>query len=587
MRGAVFHQPEPFRLAPCGAQVPRSATSCLSLDATGLAEIESARHERPFRRTEVNAPLSRSRIDAVIVGAGFAGLYMLHKLRKMGLRAIVLEAADDVGGTWHWNRYPGARCDVESLEYSYSFDDGLQKEWRWTERYASQPEILRYIHHVADRFDLRRDIRLNTKVTSVARDDEANTWTVTTAAGDRVVARFCIMAVGCLSLPNIPEFPGRDSFNGKLYHTGLWPREGVDFSGLRVGVIGTGSSGIQVIPEIARQAGHLHVFQRTPHYSLPARNRPLTDDEFNAHVADYAERRERARQSRIGISNFPAPVKSALEADEAERRETYERGWQRGDTSFTRLYTDLLVSPDANATAATFVRHKIREMLDDPETAGKVVPDYPIGVKRLCLETGYFDVYNRANVTLVDVRRSPIESIVPEGIQTRTERYELDAIVMATGYDAITGALNNIEIRNGAGRTLSSKWAEGPRAYLGLMSAGFPNLFLVTGPGSPSVLANVVMAIEQHVDWIGDCLQHLLARGAAHIDAEPKAEEAWVEEVNAIAAATLLPTANSWYMGANVPGKPRVFMPYAGGLGNFRARCDRVAAEGYTGFRFG
>jgi cyclohexanone monooxygenase len=535
----------------------------------------------------VNHPSKPDPLDAVIVGAGFAGLYMLHKLRALGLRAIVLEAADDVGGTWYWNRYPGARCDVESLEYSYSFDADLQKEWRWTERYASQPEILRYIHHVADRFDLRRDIRLNTRVTAIQRDDAANAWSVTTAQGDTVTARFCVMAVGCLSLPNLPAFPGRDRFAGKLYHTGLWPREGVDFTGLRVGVIGTGSSGIQIVPEIAKQAAHLYVFQRTPHYTLPAHNRPLRDSEFEAHVAEYPARREQARQSRIGISNFPTPVRSALEVGEAERAATYERGWQRGDTSFTRLYTDLLTSREANATASTFVRGKIREILEDPATADKLVPDYPIGIKRLCLQTGYFDAYNRSNVTLVDVRNSPIETIVPEGIQTRSKRYELDAIVLATGYDAITGALNNIDIRNGAGQALAAKWAEGPRAYLGLMSAGFPNLFLVTGPGSPSVLANVVTAIEQHVDWIAACLQHLQARGAAHIDVDPEAETAWVQEVNAIAAATLLPTANSWYMGANVPGKPRVFMPYAGGFNAYRARCERIVADGYTGFRFG
>ncbi|WP_326542625.1 flavin-containing monooxygenase [Pseudorhodoferax sp.] len=523
--------------------------------------------------------------DAVVVGAGFAGLYMLHKLRAIGLRAVVLEAGDDIGGTWHWNRYPGARCDVESLEYSYSFDEQLQHEWRWAERYAPQPEILRYIHHVADRFDLRRDIRLDTRVVAAARDEAANRWTVTTASGDAFSCQYCIMAVGCLSLPSLPPFKGRDSFTGKLYHTGLWPREGVDFSGQRVGVIGTGSSGIQAIPELARQARHLYVFQRTPHYSLPAFNRPLSDAEFEAHRAQYPALRERARHSRIGVSNFPVPDKSALEVDASERSAAYEGGWNRGSTGFTRLYKDLLTSAPANATAAGFVRDKIQGLVHDPRVAQQLTPDYAIGIKRLCLQTGYFDAYNRDNVTLVDVKNAPIESIVPDGIQTRTQHYALDAIVLATGYDAVTGALNNIDIRNGDGAALSAKWAEGPRAYLGLMSAGYPNLFLVTGPGSPSILANVVMAIEQHVEWIADCLQHLRSQGFARIDASAQAEADWVQEVNAIAHRTLLPTANSWYMGANIPGKPRVFMPYAGGLGDYRARCEQIVQRGYTGFR--
>lgn len=524
-------------------------------------------------------------VDAVVVGAGFAGMYMLHRLRALGMRVRVFEAGSGVGGTWYWNRYPGARCDVESLEYSYSFSEALQQSWVWKERYAPQAEILSYANHVADRFDLRRDIVFNARVSSARFDEPANQWTVRTDSGEVAVARFCIMAVGCLSLPRLPQFPGRDRFKGPLYHTGLWPQEGVDFSGQRVGVIGTGSSGIQAIPQIARQAAHLHVFQRTPNYSLPANNRPLSGDEVAQFKARYGEVRARARMAPAGIAGIALPTKGAFDDADDERARTYEAGWHRGSTGFTRLYKDLLTDRRANDTAAQFVRAKIGSIVRNPAVADALTPhNHFIGTKRICLDTDYFETYNRDNVTLVNVRDDPIESITEHGIQTAKQTYELDAIVLATGFDAITGALLGMDIHTSGGRRLADKWADGPRTYLGLMTAGFPNLFVITGPGSPSVLTNMISSIEQHVDWIAECLSHLRARGIARMEADPTSEDRWVEHVNQVADQTLFPLADSWYVGANVPGKARVFMPYLGGLGVYRTRCEAVAANGYEGF---
>ncbi|MCX7273289.1 MAG: NAD(P)/FAD-dependent oxidoreductase [Burkholderiales bacterium] len=523
--------------------------------------------------------------DAIVVGAGFGGLYMLHRLRSLGLRVRVFEAGSGVGGTWYWNRYPGARCDVESLEYSYSFSEELQQQWAWKERYAAQPDILRYANHVADRFDLRRDIAFDTRVRSAVFDEDANHWTVHTDRGETVRAPFCIMAVGCLSLPRLPDFKGRDSFRGQLLHTGLWPAEGVDFSGRRVGVIGTGSSGIQVIPEIARQAGHLFVFQRTANFSLPARNRALDEDHVGRFKADYPQIRERARHAPAGIAGIPMPTESALSQADEVRQRVYEAGWERGSTGFTRLYKDLLTDPQANDTAADFVRAKIASIVRDPAVARALTPrNHFIGTKRICLDSGYFETYNRDNVTLVDVRDDPIEAITPAGLRTRSREFELDTLVLATGFDAITGALLGIDIRTSSGATLAAKWADGPRTYLGLMTAGFPNLFVITGPGSPSVLTNMISSIEQHVDWIATCLTDLRERGVRRIEADRTSEDRWVEHVNEVADQTLFPRADSWYVGANVPGKARVFMPYLGGLGNYRLRCAEVAARGYEGF---
>ena len=524
--------------------------------------------------------------DVVIVGAGLGGLYALHRLRKLGLTMRAYEAGSGVGGTWFWNRYPGARCDVESMEYSYAFSDELQQEWKWPERYGTQPEILRYINHVADRFDLRRDVQLNTRVVSAVFDRATNRWTVTTNQGDVVSAQFCIMASGNLSTPRVPDFKGIERFGGKWYHTGLWPHEGVDFTGQRVGVIGTGSSGVQMIPIIARQAKHLHVFQRTANFSLPARNAPLDPEQERAHKAHYPERRRAAYGTPFGIAGFPPPEKSALEATQEERRRAYEAKWAEGGSiSFLYAYTDLLVNKEANDTASEFVREKIRQTVKDPAVAELLAPkDHPIGTKRLCLDTEYYETYNRENVTLVDVRSVPIEEITATGLRTAAAEYNFDSIVFATGFDAMTGALREIDIRVKDGITLAEKWAAGPLTYLGLTVAGFPNMFVITGPGSPSVKTQMIVAIEQHTDWIADCLTHLRARGLARVEAEVEAEKKWVQHVNDVADSTLYPLANSWYVGANIPGKPRVFMPYVGGFSGYKQKCDEVAVNGYEGF---
>jgi len=526
-------------------------------------------------------------LDAVIVGAGFAGMYMLHRLRGLGLTASVFEAGRGVGGTWYWNRYPGARCDVESMDYSYSFSDELQQEWHWTERYAAQPEILKYANHVADRFDLRRDIRFEARVTAAVFDEVERVWRVETDRGDRVAARFCIMATGCLSDAQVPDFEGLETFEGKWYHTGRWPHEGVDFAGRRVGVIGTGSSAIQSIPLIAKQAAHLYVFQRTPNYSMPAHNAPL-DPEYERRVkATYADFRHQARESRVGFV-VDRSGDSALAVSPEEREREYETRWNRGGLGFSAAYTDLLTSRDANDTAADFFRAKIRSIVRDPAVADLLCPkDYPIGTKRLCVDTDYYATFNRDNVTLVDVKKNPIETITPKGVRVAGVEYAVDDLVFATGFDAMTGALLNIDIRGRGGRTLAAEWAGGPRTYLGLTVAGFPNLFMITGPGSPSVLSNMIVSIEQHVDWIAGCVTHLRERGVAAIEATPEAQAAWVQHVNDVGHMTLYPLAPSWYMGANIPGKPRVFMPYIGGVGVYRQKCDEVAAKGYEGFALG
>jgi cyclohexanone monooxygenase len=523
-------------------------------------------------------------LDAVIVGAGFAGLYALHRLRGLGLAARVFEAGHGVGGTWYWNRYPGARCDVESMDYSYSFSDELQQEWHWTERYASQPEILAYINHVADRFDLRRDIQLDTRVTRAVFHEADGRWAIETDRGDRVSARFCVMATGCLSAAQVPAIPGVETFEGQWYHTGHWPHAGVDFTGQRVGVIGTGSSAIQSIPLIARQAAQLVVFQRTPNFSVPAQNAPL-DVEYERRIkSNYAEFRRQARESRVGFV-VEREDRSALEVPPEERARKYEAHWRRGGLGFSATFVDLLTSQDANDTAADFFRGKIRSIVRDPAVAEMLSPrDYPVGTKRLCVDTDYYATFNRPNVTLVDIRTTPIEAIVRDGLRTREATYRLDSLVFATGFDAMTGALLAVDIRGRAGQRLSEKWAAGPRTYLGLAVAGFPNLFAITGPGSPSVLSNMIVSIEQHVDWIAGCIAYLRAHDHATIEATVEAEDAWVAHVNEVGHATLYPRANSWYMGANVPGKPRIFMPYIGGVGTYRQICADVAAKGYQGF---
>lgn len=525
--------------------------------------------------------------DAIVVGAGFSGLYMLYRLRLLGLSVRVLERGSGVGGTWFWNRYPGARCDIESVDYSYSFSGELLYEWQWAERYATQPEILRYLNHVADRFDLRADIQLDTRVTQAHYDEPANRWAIATEHGERFSARYCVMAAGCLSSVKRPEFPGLDSFEGEWFHTAEWPHDGVDFTGRRVGVIGTGSTGIQAIPQIARQADRLYVFQRTPNYSMPAQNRPLDPDEVREIIRGYPERRRTAEQSDAGVP-FPAPEKSALEVTPEERRCMYETGWQRGGiNALSYAFTDFFTDPQANATAAEFAREKIREVVRDPTVAEALSPRHHIGTKRTCVDIGYYETYNRDNVELVDVRRSPIVEITSCAVRTADAEYEVDSIVFAIGFDAMTGALLEIDIRGTGGLTLRQKWSEGPRTYLGLASAGFPNLFMVTGPGSPSVLSNMVLSIEQHVDWIADCIVHLAERELDRIEATVEAEDAWLDHINELADATLYPVANSWYVGANIRGKPRVFMPYVAGCWTYRRECEAVVAQGYNGFVMG
>jgi cyclohexanone monooxygenase len=523
--------------------------------------------------------------DVVVVGAGFAGMYMLHQLRKQGFSVRIYEQGGDVGGTWYWNRYPGARCDVESMQYSYSFSDKLQQEWDWSERYAPQPEILRYANHVADRFDLRPDIQLNTRVDGAVFDQNANTWSVATSDGKAVRARYVVLATGCLSNARMPEIKGLADFKGKVYHTGHWPHEPVDFSGLRVGVIGTGSSGIQSVPVIAEQASHLTVFQRTANFSIPARNAALTAEEREAFRANYPEIRRFAREeARNGIYT-ELPDRGALDDGDNERRAKYEARWQRGGLTFMAVYNNLALDKAANETAANFVREKIAEVVKDPQTAKLLQPNnHPIGSKRICIDTEYFATFNRPNVTLVDIRSNPIEEITANAVRTGGKDYEVDALVLATGFDAMTGSVAKIDIRGRHGQTLNQKWAEGPKTYLGLMSAGFPNLFIITGPGSPSVLSNMMVSIEQHVDWITDAIAYMRNCGLATMEADKGAEEQWVDHVNEVAHTTLYPQANSWYMGANIPGKPQIFMPYIGGVGVYRQICNEVAAKGYEGF---
>jgi cyclohexanone monooxygenase len=523
--------------------------------------------------------------DVVVVGAGFAGLYMLHRLRGMGFTVRVFEAGDDVGGTWYWNRYPGARCDIESLEYQYGFDADLPREWHWTERYATQPEILRYIQHVAERFDLRRDIQFETRVTSATFDEAANRWLVETDRGDRVSAAFCVMATGCLSAARVPDYKGIESFGGEWYHTGNWPHEGVDFSGKRVAVIGTGSSAIQSIPLIARQAAHLTVFQRTPNFSVPAQNRQIDEALQQELTRDYVSFRRQALDTPSGIALRNVNEQSALEATPEEREREFESRWEFGGFAIGGAYNDLILNRESNETAAEFVRNKIRSIVKDPEVAELLCPkDYPFATKRLCVDTDYFQTYNRENVRLIDLKAAPIEEITPKGVRTTEREYEFDAIVFATGFDAMTGALLGMDIRGRGGLPLREKWAHGPRTYLGLQVAGFPNLFMITGPGSPSVLTNMIVAIEQHVDWVAECLEYLREREIATMEATVAAEDAWVAHVNEVADTTLMPLANSWYVGANIPGKPRVFMPYVGGLNNYALKCKEVAEQGYEGF---
>jgi cation diffusion facilitator CzcD-associated flavoprotein CzcO len=523
-------------------------------------------------------------LDVVVVGAGFAGLYALHKFRGQGLSVRVFEAAPELGGTWYFNRYPGARCDVESVDYSYSFSDELQQEWTWTEKYAAQSEILAYLNWVADKLDLRGGITFSARVTSAVLDETTLRWSVTTDDGQSVTARFVVMATGALSSAITPAFTGLETFGGEVYHTAHWPHEGVDFTGKRVAVIGTGSSGIQSIPIFAEQAEHLYVFQRTPNYSIPAGNAALTPEQVAEVKATYPERRRVSFRSGGG-SPYVGTTKRTFEVSPDERREAFEKRWRLGGVLYSKTFPDQLTDSDANDEARKFWEEKIRAVIDDPQVAELLIPDdHPIGSKRICTDSNYFQTFNRPNVTLISVRRTPIASIDETGINTCDAHVDLDAIVFATGFDALTGTLGKIDIAGRGGELLRDDWADGPRSYLGLGDDGFPNLFVITGPGAPAVLANMVLHAESHVDWISQAIGYLDARGYAGIEATPEAVENWLAELNQRAAATLFPRANSWYMGANVPGKPRVFMLFIGGFGAYNDICAEVAAAGYKGF---
>jgi cyclohexanone monooxygenase len=526
-------------------------------------------------------------VDIVVIGAGFAGLYAHHKVRELRLSVFGFEAAPEVGGTWYWNRYPGARCDVESLDYAYSFSPELLDHWRWSERFATQPEILRYINHVADRFDLRREIAFGTRVTAATYDEAANLWVIETNRGETVRCHYLLSAVGSLSLPKQPEIAGLEEFSGSWVQTSAWPRDGVAVTGKRVAVIGTGSSGIQSIPILADAAAQLTVFQRTPNYSVPAHNGPV-NPEYEAQVrADYVAHCRRNRMTKGGVPSRINTGLSAMAVSETERRARFEQAWQFGTFALQSVFNDISSNPDSNAAAAAFVHEKIRAAVSDPAIADRLIPrSFPFGTKRLCLDTNYYATFNRDNVELVDIRATPIERITPAGIKTTGKEYAFDLIVFATGFDAVTGPLLALNISGVDGRTLNDAWRHGPQSYLGLMIAGYPNFFTVNGPSSPSVLTNMLQAIEHHVDWIVDCISHMEQHGVDRVDADEQSQVAWAHEVANMASKTLYTQADSWYMGANVPGKPRVFLMYIGGLDRYVERCESIVRDSYAGFRF-
>lgn len=530
--------------------------------------------------------MAKNQIDAIVVGAGFSGMYLLHKLRRAGFCVRVFEEASDVGGTWFWNRYPGARVDIPSLEYSYSFDPQLEMDWQWSEKYAPQPELLRYAQHVADRYDLRRDITFGTRVNSAKWDENAKSWNIKTSSGEEISARYYIMATGCLSMPKDLDIAGVENFKGHVYHTSRWPHEKVDFTGMRVAVIGTGSSGIQSIPLIAKEAKQLVVFQRTPCFSIPAGNGPIPAELLEKFRDDRESFRATERTSQIGTQTLQSTVSSSSVSNE-DRNTRYEAEWEKGVLfEFLGSYMDHLTNADANLLLAEFVRNKIRAEVKDPVTAEALCPKtYPIGLKRLCLDTNYYETFNLPHVRLIDLQKHPIASVTTKGIDLSDESLEFDAIVFATGFDAMTGALVNVDIEGRDGLTLREVWSHGPVNYLGLQVAGFPNLFMITGPGSPSVLSNMMVSIEQHADWVVECLERLRSEGFESIEATETAQAGWVQHANDFADLTLISKAKSWYMGDNIPGKPRVAMPYVGGVGTYRAICDKVAANDFLGFK--
>jgi len=536
-----------------------------------------------------NNAVATPEFDAVIIGAGFSGLGMLKSLRdKLGLRVRVYEAGDTVGGTWYWNRYPGARCDSDSYIYCFTWDRDLLQEWEWTERYPEQPEILRYLEHVAARHDLKRDIRFKTLITGAEFNESSNWWTVHTDKGESITARYLITAVGTLSSTNMPKFKGLELFTGKWYHTSRFPKEGVDFTGKRVAVVGTGATAVQAIPEISLQAKHLTVFQRTPNYCVPARNGKVDSEVVRRRKADYDNIVTRIRESFFGQEHYFIP-KSVLETTPEEREREFDRMWDAGGFAFWLAnYQDMFFSQEANDLIADYLKRKIRQTVKDPVVAEKLIPkNHPYGTKRQPLDTNYFETFNKPNVRLVDASTDGgIEEITENGIRAGGKEYEFDIIVFATGFDAMTGPLVSLNLQGRGGRTLTQEWADGPHTYLGVAMAGFPNLFTITGPQSPSVLTNMPVAIEQHIEWIAGCIDWMRQHGKHVIEATTSAQDAWVAHVNEVVGATLMPKANSWYMGANIAGKPRGFLPYLdpAGIGGYRKRCDDIAAGGYEGF---
>ena len=547
-----------------------------------MATVETSKAAQP--RT---ASKPAKDIDAIIIGAGFSGMYLLKKLRdELGLEARIVEAGKGVGGTWYWNRYPGARCDSDSYIYCYTFDKQLLQEWQWSERYPEQPEILRYLEHCADRFDIRKDTLFDNRVTEARYDEASQRWSVRTDKGAVFTARYLISAMGSLTALNIPKFKGLESFKGQWHHTSQWPHGGVDFTAKRVGVIGTGATAVQAIPVIAQQAKQLTVFQRTPNYCVPARNGKVDPDVWKQRKASYDTIKENIRKSYFGFELDFIP-KSAVEATPEEREDTFNRMWDEGGFRFwLGNYQDMFFVKEANELCGDFIKRKIHSIVKDPKTAALLTPNYAYGTKRQPLDTNYYETFNKDTVELVDIRATPIEAITPDGVRCGGKDYAFDILVIATGFDAMTGPYTRLNITGRGGQKLADKWAQGPQNYLGVALAGFPNFFTVTGPGSPSVLSNMPVSIEQHVEWISDCIAHMQANKLATIEPTAQAETQWTAHVAEVANSTLLPQSDTWYIGQNIPGKARVFMPYLGGVGPYRAKCAEIAANGYEGFSF-